>query len=507
VKRFAAAIVLTCAPALAHSIADVALVSRVPEFVPRGNASVELVVDVRAYDPAYGLVVTIDAAGGTQIVAVSGESAFRCDRQSRRVRCSAEELTAGPHVLKLDISASDATVQLTANVETIGSTDPAPANNALTVSSRTYAASSCQQQAPIVSVNGGDVTWTSVAGATIYEVLSGVDGEALRIFAATTETRVTAASPGGDVTFAVRARFADCPLRTSVPVSVTSTGRPQGMQLSAVSQTTLRQPVAIAALANEILAADAATKTLFSLNRATGQLAAEPVYGDIVEVPPAFDGGIAEGPGGYLYIVDRANHAVRLAFPPPRYVYLVAGRFRQSGNVDAISTNARFNSPTAIVVDGSSTIYVSDTGNRSIRRIRYDAAKFDFAVSTVTSALNEPVGIALTPEGDLIVADRGDDTVKRVSPAGAVSTIASGLNDPYGVAVDDRGNIYVAETGSGEVRKIAPNGRMTTVISGLMRPGLIAAASDGSLWIPDQATGQLFHATPATFDRKRSVRR
>jgi DNA-binding beta-propeller fold protein YncE len=91
--------------------------------------------------------------------------------------------------------------------------------------------------------------------------------------------------------------------------------------------------------------------------------------------------------------------------------------------------------------------------------------------------------LAVDAAGNLYIADRGNNRVRKVTTGGRISTVAgtgetgfSGdggqatqarLFDPIGVAaVDVGGNFYIADRGTndnGLVRKVAPDGRITTV--------------------------------------------
>ena len=90
---------------------------------------------------------------------------------------------------------------------------------------------------------------------------------------------------------------------------------------------------------------------------------------------------------------------------------------------------------------------------------------------------NYPHGIALAPDGSVVVADAGNHAIRRISADGTVSTIAGGngqgmLNGvrvvaqfswPRGVAVDAEGTVYVADTSNGLIRKVASDGSVTTI--------------------------------------------
>src|SRR5438105_9553850 len=89
---------------------------------------------------------------------------------------------------------------------------------------------------------------------------------------------------------------------------------------------------------------------------------------------------------------------------------------------------------------------------------------------------NGPDGVAVDSSGNVYVADQGNYTIRKITPAGAVTTLAglvgaSGSTDgtgnaarfknPSGVAVDSSGNVYVAD--SHTIRKITPAGVVTTL--------------------------------------------
>ena len=97
----------------------------------------------------------------------------------------------------------------------------------------------------------------------------------------------------------------------------------------------------------------------------------------------------------------------------------------------------------------------------------------------IAAALNEPLGVAVMPDGGYLIADAGNDRVRRVFADGTIRTVAgtglygdSGdggpataaqIKDPLGVAVMPDGGFLIADGGAGRVRRVLPDGTITTV--------------------------------------------
>ncbi|HJZ67040.1 MAG TPA: SMP-30/gluconolactonase/LRE family protein [Blastocatellia bacterium] len=191
---------------------------------------------------------------------------------------------------------------------------------------------------------------------------------------------------------------------------------------------------------------------------------------------------IVIAPDGAIYVADAGNHAIRRIRQNggQLIVETVAGN-GVPGFADGAAANARFNTPTGLVIsaDGS-TLFVADTNNNRIRKINLSTGR----VSTLAGGgdggivdgpggdaiLSRPIGLALDSDGVLYAAELGLNDIRRIDPASNVTTLAGGgavkLRDgagidarfaqPRGLAIDRaRGILYVADYENFVIRKIS----------------------------------------------------
>ncbi len=123
-----------------------------------------------------------------------------------------------------------------------------------------------------------------------------------------------------------------------------------------------------------------------------------------------------------------------------------------------------------------------------------------------SAGLNVPGGLAFDAAGNLYVANLGNNTVTRETPAGAISTLVSssaGLNEPIGLAFDAAGNLYIANYGNGTISKLtasqlagqAPLAPATVISTGLSNPAGLAFDKSGDLFIANSGNGTVGEVT------------
>lgn len=122
--------------------------------------------------------------------------------------------------------------------------------------------------------------------------------------------------------------------------------------------------------------------------------------------------------------------------------------------------------------------------------------------------LKGPVGLAVAPDGSILVADTGNGRIVAFRE-GTAQVLASGLNQPAAVAVSGDSTVYVAETwahrivvveSGGVVRHLwgrpAPSLREPGA-QGLWGPRDIKVLPDGSLLVADTGTGRILRLSPS----------
>ena len=200
---------------------------------------------------------------------------------------------------------------------------------------------------------------------------------------------------------------------------------------------------------------------------------------------------------GNLYVVDQGNFRIRKVTSNGAVSTLAGtgGLCCELGGgllghyADGAGSVAGFSSPHGIAIDAAGNLYVADAGNNCIRKITpkgdvstlAGSGEKGFADgSGSTARFNDPVGIAIDAAGNLYVADKSNQRIRKVSPTGDVSTLAGsgeeGFADgagsvaqfrhPFDITVDKLGNLYVADSGNQRIRKVTPEGDVSTIAGG-----------------------------------------
>lgn len=213
------------------------------------------------------------------------------------------------------------------------------------------------------------------------------------------------------------------------------------------------------------------------------------------------DGLPASGTNEFEYVATGTAYCISITSPSTsaQYHYMSTTRVIEEGPCGSLEpTGPLFvstlltglNYPTGIAIVSTQFIYIAETGANRILKVLPDGSSTVFAGSTTgasgftnsptgTSArFNLPYGLGVDAAGNLYVADKGNNAIRKITPDGAVTTLAGtgsrgstngpGASatfwDPYAVSIDPATNdIYTTETGTHRVRSITPAGYVSAV--------------------------------------------
>ncbi len=193
--------------------------------------------------------------------------------------------------------------------------------------------------------------------------------------------------------------------------------------------------------------------------------------------------------------------------------------------IDGELTEAAFNQPYGICVDNQGNLLVADTYNNCIRKISGTEVSTIAGTSKTTDLMgfllggyldgtvstayfNKPRDVLMNENGELFVADTGNNVIRKVSN-GNVTTLAGKetagyqdgtgtralFNGPAGMAMNEDGLLYVADTKNNAIRVISKDGNVSTMkfissdasfdYSKLNEPSDLAFGPDQTLYILD----------------------
>jgi sugar lactone lactonase YvrE len=195
------------------------------------------------------------------------------------------------------------------------------------------------------------------------------------------------------------------------------------------------------------------------------------------------------------------------------------------------ATSAALDTPMAVAVDSSGSLYIADRQNNRVRKVAANGiittvagtGTYGFSGDggpAASAELNSPGGVAVDAGGNLYIADSNNSRIRKVAPNGIITTVAgtgisgySGdggpaasaqLNTPRGLRADPAGNLFIADPLGSVIRKVDTNGIITTVAGN----GTYGDSADGGLAtsaalenpnsVGVDAAGDIYFTNPAT---------
>ncbi len=179
--------------------------------------------------------------------------------------------------------------------------------------------------------------------------------------------------------------------------------------------------------------------------------------------------GVAVDALGNLYVADAGNHVVIAQNSSGGFIFRAGqtGLAGSGGDGSLLlppppASPPRLKRPTSVAVSGT-TIYVSDSDNHRIRRIRPSTSGIQTAYTIDSYA---PYNLGPT---QVTVRDGFDGD-------GLATSSSTRLRSPAGIATDAAGNLYISDRGNGRIRRIDAG---TRIIETVIGNGTIGFGGDG----------------------------
>lgn len=262
--------------------------------------------------------------------------------------------------------------------------------------------------------------------------------------------------------------------------------------------------------------------------------------------------GVAVDSLGNLYIADASVGRVYKRSPDARLWTYAGGGASDKDGIPA--TDAALKSPMGLALDSSGSLYIADSGNQRIRKVTSSGTITTVAGTgtrgfsgdggpALHADLDFPSGIAVGANGDLYIADTGNNRIRKLEPSRAaaggqylistfvgtgnggyngdgIPAVSATLSAPLGIAFGPDGNLYVADSANSRVRIITPDGTIGTdaglgyagfsgdggaaSIALLNFPTGVSIAPDGSVIIVDHNNNRIRKVAPAFAARQGS---
>jgi hypothetical protein len=186
--------------------------------------------------------------------------------------------------------------------------------------------------------------------------------------------------------------------------------------------------------------------------------------------------GVAVAANGDIIVADTSNNRVR-RINPGQYIITLAGTGVSGDNGDQHDATAgQLAGPSGVAVTREDEVLIADRGNNRVRKVTTDGRLVTIAGTGArgysgddgaaeAAELDRPIAVAVAPNGDIIIADGGNHCIRRIRE-GVMTTLATDFRRVTDVAVNRSGRILVADAGAGIVYALSPANELTPLAGG-----------------------------------------
>lgn len=212
---------------------------------------------------------------------------------------------------------------------------------------------------------------------------------------------------------------------------------------------------------------------------------------------------VAVAKDGSLIIADTLNNVIRRVRSDSIVSIAGTGEREQSSGTQA-AARTEFAAPEAVATAMNGDILVADTGNDALRSISVDGVVRTLVSASVGTevALEAPRDVVVLPDNAVLISDSGHHRVLRIK-AGVPEIVAGSSKEGYSgdggpateaqlrrptqIATTVDGTLFIADTGNSAVRRVLPSGVIETVTRAVARPIGVHALPSGEVIVTNEA--------------------
>ncbi len=214
--------------------------------------------------------------------------------------------------------------------------------------------------------------------------------------------------------------------------------------------------------------------------------------------------GVTPDSKGNLYLVDKTRCIVEeyaVATTTTSLIAGISGTCTDTGD-GGLATDATFNHPARVAINGRGDLFISDTGNAVVRKIDAitgivtvvagisgESGYSGDNVLATSTKLTSPQGLAVDGANNLYIAD-SPKLIRRVDAVTGLMTTVAGntdlgtgysgdgaaavlarMNHPLGLAIDGAGNLYITDDANNVIRKVTASTGFISTVAGQQYTG------------------------------------
>lgn len=205
-----------------------------------------------------------------------------------------------------------------------------------------------------------------------------------------------------------------------------------------------------------------------------------------IQLPVTLNGtlALALDPAGNLYIAERFGQRIYRLTTQSRAFSVIGGNGSAGFSGDGgPAVKAQIHNPGYLAVDTAGNVYFSDILNNRIRKIAAGTGIITTVAGTggagfsgdggpaTAAQLNNPEGVAVDAQGNVYISDTGNKRIRRIGgntgvittiisaqSSGACQAVLSGLESPGSLALNGAGDtLFITDTGANIVWKATLN--------------------------------------------------